>query len=195
MSGTDKSAVGWRWWRIDVGGLGVCAALTLVMYVLAVEPLLAHRADMVDRQRELDVKNREASKLFLSLTSLKRELAIVQQTLADSPLRLQPTSAVNQRLALITSMAGEHELTLDEIKPGRPASGTHYDTVPIVLSGTGTYRTCAAFMHRLHQTFADVGVSAFTVSGQPANPEAPATFRLSLAWFAAPVGRAPAQPH
>jgi hypothetical protein len=113
----------------------------------------------------------------------------VEQRLVESPLRLQPVSAVNQRLALITELASEQKLKLNEIQPGKAVHGNHYDTVPILITGSGNYRTVAAFLHRLHTTFPDTGVSAFSLSGSPATPDAAATFRFSLAWYAAPIDR------
>jgi len=100
---------------------------------------------------------------------------------------------VNQRLALITTLASQQQLQLNEIQPGQPTQGTHYDTVPIAIAGTGRYGTIAAFLHLLHTTFPDTGISAFTITGSPAQPDAPATFRFTLAWYAAPIERNPSR--
>jgi len=187
----DNSATAprWRWWRIDATALSICAALTLVVYLLGVDPLVRAQADRVRQQRELDESAREADDLLAQLTSLKRELAITTQKLADSPLRLQPVSAVNQRIAMITELATQCELQLDQIQPGKAVPGTHYDMVPILLAGTGSYTRSAAFLHQLHTTFPDIGVTTFDLSGSPAEPSRPARFRFDLAWFAAPIDR------
>lgn len=179
------------WMKLDLTAIGVCLAMTLVVFVLGVQPLLSRKSDIARRQRELAESREQAQTLAASLTGLRRELAGVEHSLAASPLRLQPVSAVNQRLAMITQLAAQQQLTLNEIQPGKAASGTHYDTVPLVLTGSGNYRTLAAFLHRLHQTFPDTGVAAFALRGNPAAPQTPATFRFNLSWYAAPIDRIP----
>lgn len=177
------------WMKIDAAGLGVCLALTLVVYVMGVQPLIARKAEVVQRQRELDDRRQKADDLASTLTNLRRELALAEQSLAKSRLQLYPVSAVNQRLAMITDLASDHHLKLNEIMPGKPTNGTHYDTVPILITGSGNYGTIAAFLHRMHTTFPDTGVAAFSLAGNPAEPGAPATFQFSLAWYAAPINR------
>jgi Tfp pilus assembly protein PilO len=177
------------WLKIDAAGVGVYLALTLVVYCLGVQPLLARKADSAQRARELSEKRQKASGLVTTLTSLKRELATMEQRLAESPLRLQPMSAVNQRIAMITDLASQSQLTLNEIQPGKASHGTHYATLPIVLTGSGSYPTTAAFLHRLHTTFPDTGVASFTLAAIPTQPDVPATFKLDLAWYAAPIER------
>ncbi len=62
--------------------------------------------------------------------------------------------------------------------------------MPLVLSGAGTYRTCAAFLHEMHLSFPDMGVTAFSVGGDPTSGQTTAGFRFTLVWFAAPLDRA-----
>ena len=177
-------------WQIDLGGFAVCAAMMLVVYLLGVQPLLDRRADAESSRRALSEKRQESADVLSALTTAKRELAGVEQALADTPLRLQPMGAVNQRLARMTALASEAGLTLNEIQPGKAALGTHYATVPIQVAGTGRFPTIVAFLNRLHTTFPDTGVTSFTLSGAPATPSAPVAFRIDLAWHAAPIDKA-----
>jgi len=185
MNSTPKHS----WLSIDATAVGFCLALTAVVYILGVHPVISSKADIVRRERELNDSRQQAEALAATLTTMRRELAAVEQALADSPLRLQPVSAVNQRLALITELASDQQLKLNEIQPGKSTHGSHYDTVPIVITGSGNYRTIAAFLHRLHRTFPDTGVAAFSLTGSPATPDAPAGFRFNLSWYAAPIDR------
>ena len=113
----------------------------------------------------------------------------MEQALADTPLRLQPMGAVNQRLALMTNLASEAGLTLNDIQPGKAALGAHFATVPIQVGGSGRFPTIVAFLNRLHTTFPDTGVTSFTLSGAPATPGAAVSFKIELAWHAAPIER------
>jgi len=187
---TDANSKKWRWWLIDVAALGLCLGLTVTVYFIGVHPLLTKQVESATRRRELREQRKEASDLQGTLASLKRELSTVERTLAQSPLRLEPTTAINQRLAQITDLAARCGLKLNEIQPGKAFPGRHYDTVPMVLSGAGTYHTCATFLHQLHLSFPDMGVTAFSVGGDPTSGQTTATFKFTLAWFAAPLDHA-----
>lgn len=186
----DPGKKGWRWWPMDVTAIGLCLGLTALVYFTGVHPLLSRQVESAQRRNELKNQRDEASSLQTTLTLLKRELAQVEHTLSQSPLRLQPTSAMNQRLAQITELAARSGLKLNEIQPGKAVPGTHYDTVPLVLSGAGTYRTCASFLSEMHQSFPDMGVTAFSVGGDPTSGKSTAAFRFTLIWYAAPLDRA-----
>ena len=175
------------WLKLDAAGIAICLALTLVVYALGIHPLVTRQSELVQRERDLTERRKEANDMAVALTNLRRELAVVEQSLVESPLRLQAVSAVNHRLALITTLASQQKLQLNEIQPGQPTRGTHYDTVPIAIAGTGRYRTIAAFLNLLHTTFPDTGISAFNITGSRAQPDAPATFRFTLSWYAAPI--------
>ncbi len=193
MSTPTPNASGSALWQVDLSGFAVCAAMMLVVYLVAVQPLLDRRAEAEDRKQELAQRRQESSDVLAALTSAKRELAVVEQSLAETPLRLQPMGAVNQRLALMTNLASEAGLTLNEIQPGKAALGTHFATVPIQVTGSGRFPTIVAFLNRLHTTFPDTGVTSFSLSGTPATPRAPVTFKVDLAWHAAPIEKAVAK--
>ena len=189
MTTNESKSNRWRWWPMDVTALSLCLGLTLLVYVVGVHPLLSKQVESAQRRRDLHDQREKASDLQNTLTALKRELATVERTLAASPLRLEPTSAINRRLAQITDLAARCGLKLNEIQPGNVSPGRHYDNVPLVLSGAGTYGTCAAFLHQMHLSFPDMGVTAFAVGGDPTSGRTTAAFRFNLAWFAAPLDR------
>jgi Tfp pilus assembly protein PilO len=189
MANKTNKSERWRWWRIDAAGLFVCAALTVFVYATSLHPILVRQVDAVQQAIELDNNKSESENVLSSLTELKRSLANIEQKLAESPLRLHPVTAVNQRIAAITGFADKSGLQINKIQPAAPIAGTHYDTVPIHLAGLGNYQKVAAFLHQLHSAFPDMGVIAFDLTGKPADPKQPAEFRFQLAWFAAPIER------
>ena len=112
------------------------------------------------------------------------------QQVASLPLRLEPATSINPRLARLADLAGESGLVLDEIQPGPAADGSHYQTVPIRLAGGGSYPAVAVFLHRLRERFPDTAVRSFECSNTAPGADRPsAAFRAELAWYTAPVAK------
>lgn len=177
----------WRCWRVDAAGLAACVAFTLLAYFAGIRPLLGKRADTSAKQVQLDARRRSCSELEASLIALKRQLAAAQQAMAESSVRLQPAHFVNQRVANIADLAAGSGLKIDDIQLGLSSSTSRYTVIPISLAGSGTYRTCMRFLHRLNQTFPDAAVSMFALSANPGDLAARAAFRFQLLWHAAPT--------
>lgn len=183
----NQSSKPWRGWGIDLAGLCICLAMTTVVYVVGIHPQFARQVEADQARRTLIQKENEAATLVNTLTRLKSELATVEQELNDSPLRLLPTSAINQRIADLAKHAEANNLKINKVQPSKPEAGTYYSTVPIHLTGAGQFTDVVAFLHRLHADFKDMGVSSWAVNGDPATPDTKAEFTLGLSWFAAPT--------
>ena len=176
-----------EWWRIDAAGAGACVAMTLVLYLTGVQPMLSDHEAFIARQGELVARRSGAAKLDMALAALKTRLNGVEQALAGSSMRLEPVSNVNRRLAEMSRLAAETGLKIDEVQTGAASFGAHYGTVPIHLAGTGKYRTCVAFLHRMREEFPDTGVASMDLTANAANPFGPGTFRFGLTWHALPM--------
>lgn len=174
-------------WQITAAGLGVCLALTAAVYAVGIHPQFARQVEAENARRTLIQKENEAVALVNKLTGLKRQLAEVEQELEASPLRLQPTSGINQRISEMAKLAEENHLKINQVQPSKPEAGKYYSTVPIRLAGSGKFTDVVTFLNRLHSDFKDVGVSSWSVSGEPATPGAKADFSFSLSWFASPA--------
>ena len=172
---------------VDAIGVGSCAMLTLIAFSTVVQPIMRTQSRRASMQTELAVQHDQVTKLNASHTRLERQLSVVQQRLANSQIRLQAPDHLNARMALIVDLAATANLVLHETTSGAMKSGLRYLTFPINLSGTGTYSTCAAFLHQLHESLPDIGVVEFELSGNPSNPTAPAAFSFDLDWYAAPT--------
>ncbi len=79
------------------------------------------------------------------------------------------------------------------MQPGAVSVDSRYATLPIRLSGTGSYRDCVLFLHNLREQLRDTGVSTLSLSGNPEAPAAPATFQFELLWYASPPSEASAR--
>jgi len=174
-------------WRIDAAGLGACLVVSIAAYLFGVVPLMRQSAAAHDLAQQLEHQKQTASDTLKSHHTLKQRLEHAQEALNEAPFRLRPISHLNQYLAQITNLATKSGLTLHEIQPGQPASLRYYRAIPIRLSGTGTYRVCALFLHQLNKKFPDTRVSSMKLlaASHPTNPEAQIT--VDLAWHAAPA--------
>jgi len=189
----------YQWWRLDAVGAAVCVGVALIMYLGAARPMIARHEAAAARQADLNADRSRLRKLEGEVAALRGKLESVRQTLASSPVRLEPASAINRRLADISSLASDNGLKVNGIEPGPAETGAYYTTVPIHLSGAGSYRACTIFLNKLRKKMPDTGVSSLELTGgagkdgagiPPANhyggvPSA-GMFRFALLWQAAP---------
>lgn len=176
----------WRWWRIDLAGIASLVGLALVVGLGGFWPLFSSQREQAREQAELIAEREQAARLDACLVSLRTRADAAHEALARGSLHLAPASALNRRLAEISTLAVESGLRIDDIRPDRAVSGPHYETVPIILAGGGTYRTCTAFLGRMRKAMPDTSVTALELTANAADPAAAARFRFDLNWYAAP---------
>jgi Tfp pilus assembly protein PilO len=165
----------------------VCAAMAAGAYLFGVRPASARYDDYVARQAELRAARQKAANLLGVRNATQNQLNAVNDALQKLTLRLEPASTVNQRLSKLTDLATrECQLVIDEMRPMPPADGADYQTVPILIAGSGTYPNCAKFLHRLRRDFPDTAVKSFETTNNSSSPDNPtATFQVDLVWHAA----------
>jgi Tfp pilus assembly protein PilO len=179
----------WRWWRIDAVGAAACAVLTLGLVMGGLRPMARRHEERVARQRQSADERANLARLDAALSASRRQLEDVQRALANCDLRLESTYGMNGRLAEISAFAAEVGLKVNEIQPGQATNGDYYCAVPIHMAGNGTYRQCAAFLHRLREQFPDTGVLWFELTGGDAKSLGLGAFRVELQWHASAVAQ------
>jgi Tfp pilus assembly protein PilO len=172
--------------KVYVCGAAVCAALTSAAYLFGVRPAVARYDDYVARQLELKTARQKAAGLLGIRNSTQNQLNAVNESLKNLTLRLEPASTVNQRLGRLTDLATKDcQLVIDEMRPMAAADGADYQTVPLLIAGSGTYPNCAKFLHKLRCNFPDTAVKSFETTNNSASPDNPtATFQVELLWHA-----------
>lgn len=167
-------------------GAFVCAALSAGAYLVGVRPAMARHEATETRQADLKAARQKAANLAGTRNSTLAQLAETNKAVQNLPLRLEPVSSVNQRLLRLTDLATkECLLTIDEMRSGAAVDGADYQTVPILIAGSGTYPACAKFLHRLRTVFPDTAVRSFETTNNSASPDTPAaTFQFDLVWHA-----------
>lgn len=182
----------WRWWRVDAVGVGICVVLAGIVYYAGIDPLQRARAKQESLEASLLNRQQEADAKEQMLRDLRGQIEQIGREIADSPVKLMPWSQINERLAMLTDLAAVNDLRIDESKPGRVIPGARFDMVPIMLAGSGRYRDCTLFIHRLTDRMPDTGVISFALEAGSRSPDdsddVEARFEFNLVWYAAPTG-------
>jgi Tfp pilus assembly protein PilO len=173
-------------WRIYVGGVAVCAAMSAGVYFFGFRPAARKHRQFEARQHDANERRQQAANLAGQLNTARAQLAAVNEALVRQTLRLEPSNTLNHRLSRLNELAEASGLTIDEMNSADVEEGTDYQTIPIHIAGNGTYPACAKFLHELRQTFPDMAVRSFETNSNMPSPDVPAaTFRYHLAWHAA----------
>ncbi len=185
MTAPDKTTL--HCWHIDALGLLACALLTGVAYVAVVSPVLQKHSERSALRAQLAEKRDRISSLSQMERQLDAQVAQLREDLVLGEVRLEPPQYLNTRMALIVELASATGIVINQTRAGEVKPGARYQTVPIFISGRGSYSKSAAFIHVLRNRLPDTGVVSFELSGNPGKPEATGTFRFELIWYAAPT--------
>lgn len=180
MSRAEESILSSR--NIHGIGIGVSIALTFVLYVGCIYPLIQIKRQELDQRVELAGQRLLAQKVDGAHNLMRLEMISIDRSLKQTSLQLQSASVVNQRLAHLAELATKLGLAIHQIRPEGIQHGSHADTVVIHLSGEGTFETYTNYLHQLHQIFADISVVSFELKGDPNRLDGVGTFRLTLYW-------------
>lgn len=171
---------------MHAAGAAVIGVISVTAFVVVVQPVLRMRTERVAMVREVDTQQRLADDLGRKQERLEEAMRHIELQLTSSEIQLQSSKHLNARIAHIIDHADKGDLDVYETRPGTVRDHPRYRTVPILLAGRGTYPNCAAFLHRLRESLPDTGVVEFELTGRPANPLEPASFRFNLVWYAGP---------
>ncbi len=176
-----------RYGYIHAIGGGCCLALTVVGYLLVARPVIQTQLAQSSLRAELLGHQQRLAELDQAERILENKRYRVEQDLAHDRLSLQGIGHLNRRLALIVDSAVASDIVLNETRSGTITDGQMYQTVPISLTGTGSYPGFAAYLRRLHERLPDTCVVSFELSGRPGREDTPGRFRYDLLWYAAPA--------
>lgn len=181
-----NSQVKFNFWTMDAFALLLIVVLGAMAYVMQIGPLLSRRQQAQAQAAQLLQKQSELQQSERTLRRLKDQLQAIQSATEQSQLKLEPVSQLNQKLAHLTALAGEHGLQVDTIESGQTADFARYSTVAIRISGRGAYRNCAAFVGRFPASMPDVGVASFRMVCVNPDDDANTTFVFDLLWYTSP---------
>lgn len=167
-------------WRIYLIGASCCGAITTAVALGLVSPAIQHAHRNAALEQTLRDRRQTIAALSADLATSHRQRDDMRASLRRSTLTLAPSTEINARLASIAILAGEHGLSLDEIRAGSPAEGPNVEMLPIILRGAGSYPNCARFLHHLREKYPDTLIKALdTTAGSKG---ASSAFRFELNW-------------
>ena len=172
--------------KIDLYGWLVCGLLTLLVVSAGFWPILESRAETAQQREALVLKRDEAKQLGVTLAAMRHRLTRVERAAAEEPLQLERVDRLNHRLGRLTDLADRAGLAIDSIEPGEPVASDYYVTVPIAVSGRGSYDAARAFLNALHSQVVDLSVAGMNLSGAATGAETEPTFSFELRWYASP---------
>lgn len=176
--------------RVDAIGGAAAAAVLALSTVLGLLPAWNGRHAIAHDRAQAAENDRLTSAALRDAQDLDARLAGMQAQLDANPVKLSVVGDLNQRLSDFVRLADEVGLALDQVEPGAPVRAPKFTTVPIKVSGTGTYSGLATFFDKLHHTRVDTAVEAFSINVAAAESDAvKAKFALQVVWYAAPTDK------
>jgi len=176
--------------KIDGACAGTCVVIAAAGYLLGIRPAVQQRMTLSEARTALVDQERRAAEAENEVYKLKGRLADLQNRLSTMDVRLDTADRINTRFERITKLADQNGLALNQMAPGMTASGDRFVTVPIRMSGTGTFGGCVAFLGTLVKDYRDLGVSGFHLAAMQQPGRTDATFAFDLTWYAAPAASA-----
>lgn len=174
-------------WKIDAAGAAGCLLLSLVGYTTIIAPMRRAAAEVDALESELTVEQQRSDQAERSRRRFQRALARLEDDLGATALDLEPANRLNRRLARIVELAYTSGLQIHETRSGTTTGGPYYDTVPLELTGEGSYPNCAVFLRLLSEELPDVAVLGFDLTGDVGRLRAEPGFHFRFAWYAATV--------
>ncbi len=172
---------------INAAALGILAAVTAAGWFIGVQPVLRARAAQEALNAQADTRLAELTLAQHEQRLLAESLEEAHRVLDNVTVQLVSSRRLNERVAALTSLAREHGLQLDEIKPGATTREELFDLVEIRLSGQASYPASAAFFGALHTAYPDTEVSSFRLAARGAGELPADSFQFTLLWYAAPA--------
>ena len=173
--------------RIDAPALGVAVLLTGLAFMGAVRPILASRARASEVLTELDDAVAAVRRVRADRADLEVAASAMRRELDGRTWKVEPVSELNQRLAGLTTLAGECGLTISQLTPGTTTPTARYTAVAMRLTARGSFGAFSSFISRLRGAFPDTGVVGLRASANPERGAADAECAVELVWFAAPA--------
>lgn len=175
----------WTHWQIAGIGCVALGAITTAGYLLGIDAMLEQQRQRSVDHATLDELTEQGATLEAQRLALARRIERADKQLASEHIALRPRSALNEVLAELTDEAQRASLRVDQLQPRDAVAGEFFDTVPLTLTGRGSYPGTVRFLHQLHEQHTDLLVRGLTITREDRAGSEDGVFSLDLAWHAA----------
>lgn len=180
--------------RVDLTACAALALVALLAFWVGIRPVF----DAEERHRQMGVQLRESRS---QLAARRQEYAQVQQAIGATKERLRRSTVVLHtaeglatRQEEVSAAVVNAGIELEQLTVGTAVPGDLLDTIPLHVTGQGTFPEVVAVMHELRTRFPDMAITSFQISGggaTGAGSEKNASsvrFLLDIAWYTARSG-------
>jgi type IV pilus assembly protein PilO len=135
---------------VKYGGLGgVIVVLTLLNFLLLVQPVEAKIAATVNQQRELDAKYAEKRDLAENLNERKREMEVLEQKLTEALTELPEKKELEELLAQLNDIGRKSGLEIARVEPGVETASGFFARIPVKMVVSGNFHEVAMFLQEV----------------------------------------------
>ena len=162
--------------KFPITCLVIAAVISTAGYFGGIQPVIQNAHASLILENSLIQQSQTLTQTLDQVTKQEQSLSKIITSIKANHIILLPVNLLNKQISEITKLADQVGVTFEKIKPDYPISGQHYQTIPIKINGTGTYRSCTNFFNKLHAKYNDVGIASFELKGNPTKPDGSATF-------------------
>ncbi len=177
-------------WRADIIGAAVMLLVMASATFGYIIPTWRQHADIRAKNEQIATGRDRIAETERTINTLTLAIqARENSATASNKVQLAPVSALNAKLATVTSLAEANGLEIDSVEPSPVTYGPNCGSVMIRFTGRGTYATFAVFLRSLSELSPDVAAQSveLTANGNQVGSGALATFDTKLQWLVSPA--------
>lgn len=183
--------------RVDLAAGVVLSAIGLVAFWVGIRPVFHDeeherrlRSQVVESRRQLVAAQEEYGQM-------RRTIEATRERLSRSTVVLHTAEGLATRQEEVSRAVADAGVEMEQLVVGTAVRGELLDTVPLHLSGSGTFPQVVLLVHGLRTGFPDMAVTSFQMSSigavaartkaeQKSEKSVPTVrFVLDIAWYTA----------
>ena len=191
MSSTAPGQTRFRHATVDIVACSVVGAIALLAYWVGIRPVFAAEDDQRRMADQLAESRRQLASTQAEYTGAKLAIETTSERLRRSSVVLHTADGLATRQEEVTRTVVGGGVQLEQLVVGTAVHGELLDTIPLQLSGTGSFPQVVLIMHELRTRFPDMAITSFQMSGAATGPQGSDTatssvrFLLDIAWYTA----------
>ena len=170
---------------VDMYGVAAFIAIGALAYGLGFRPLIQRHQHATSEKQLISTTRDRLNKQQVSVSTFRDQLTSLRQQYQSSPVTLESTRKLNEKLSILSDVAAKNAIVLDDLQPDKSSAGSQFDSLPIHLSGSAAMPAFIRLLHQLHQDQPDLGLVSFDLAGNP-REAVPAKFSAQLIWYTQP---------
>ncbi|MFN0061977.1 MAG: type 4a pilus biogenesis protein PilO [Myxococcaceae bacterium] len=146
------------------GSVGLVALLTALNFFFLITPV---EDELTKLSGELDKAQRtyaEKKEIADNLNERRREMAVLEERLAEALTELPERRDVEDLLAQLNDVGRKSGLEIAKVQPGEPRAAEFFEKIPIKMMVSGNYHEIAMFLQEVANLRRIVNISALLLT-------------------------------